>query len=604
MNINQKKEYICDYLEIEEDDFEEKTNLMGIKIDSLYDICKADRYKNNINFILEGYDYFGASIAAFLDTKIINKIKYMKQNFERIENFNYAAIGIKDDIKDYIFNCYLFPTFFTTNFQEYYFVNEILKKFDKNLYAILSDEETIISLIREITKISYASENIDSISDLDPSLGLDLPGYIYDLSGTELFLIITKASDKEKKQLRDIGLFNPNKYLYDEEYYNLTDSQKDFLQGSVDLIAMTSTDREVEYVCDQILEEYLKKVHFVTEPQTLEEPKILIETKQKTPSLKIDNNIRDYLKSKIKGQDKAIDDIILTLKNSEISLMNQEGPKGVFLLAGPTGVGKTALVKALNDYYHEYNLIRVDMGEYKEGHMTSKLYGSPPGYIGYHNKDNVFTSVKNNPYSIILLDEIEKAHPDILDVFLHVFSEGVAKNSKQEMIDFRDTVIFMTSNIGSVKASDAPIGFESSKNNRALTFNNEIKKTLPPEFRGRIDLISIFEELTIDALKEIIDMAFLEISENFKKEYNIKTKFHLDSSLYAKIIKKANHTELGARTIRKGILKEAIILYNYIIENNNYEDEIENNYYLKDNGEKIIISLETTKKNVKVIEKA
>lgn len=304
-------------------------------------------------------------------------------------------------------------------------------------------------------------------------------------------------------------------------------------------------------------------------------------------------DLEKMLKDKIIGQDVVIENIIQRLKIADFGVSKESGAKAVFLLVGPTGVGKTEVAKIISKNIgpSEDNLIRIDMSEYKEAHTVSKLFGAPPGYVGYDNsgKTTVFDKVIANPRAVILLDEIEKAHPQVLDVFLHIFDEGKAKTSKQQEVDFTNSLIFMTSNIGTFEANKNPIGFDSSKHKEYNgTYKKVLETSLRPEFLNRIDEVIVFNNLNKETITIIINNQIENIKKRIKQNKNINIDVVISDDAMELLINKMQYTRYGAREVRrvieKDILKEIINLAinnkirNGVLQVNACEDELTYNY--------------------------
>ncbi|EAI7265270.1 AAA family ATPase [Campylobacter coli] len=256
-------------------------------------------------------------------------------------------------------------------------------------------------------------------------------------------------------------------------------------------------------------------------------------------------NLSLNLKAKIFGQDEVIDKIVATLKQSFAGFKNSNNPRGVFLFTGSSGVGKTELCKVLAEFLG-LNLERFDMSEYAEKHSISKLIGSPAGYVGYEDGGLLSNAVRKNPFSLILFDEIEKAHPDLSNTFLQIFDNAELTDNSGLKADFKNTIIIMTSNLGLKESNE--LGFLSKneeKNNRA------IKDFFAPEFINRIDKILHFNDLDDTILVKIIQKELDEISKNLK---NIQLIADEKAKLY--LAKKAYNKEFGVRLLKRIISEE------------------------------------------------
>src|SRR5580765_1310544 len=224
-------------------------------------------------------------------------------------------------------------------------------------------------------------------------------------------------------------------------------------------------------------------------------------------------NMEGYLHDRIVGQEEAISALARAIRRSRAGLKSPNRPIGSFIFLGPTGVGKTEVARTLAEFLFgsEKSLLRFDMSEYMEKHAIAKMIGSPPGYVGHEEGGQLTERIKRKPYSVILLDEIEKAHPDILNILLQVLEDGMLTDAYGEVVDFKNTIVIMTSNIGSqhVARTSGKLGFQSAerdeqfKNRRDLVMA-EVRRTLAPEFLNRIDEVIVFDALTEDQLQDIV----------------------------------------------------------------------------------------------------
>ena len=282
----------------------------------------------------------------------------------------------------------------------------------------------------------------------------------------------------------------------------------------------------------------------------------VVESRSKIPVLLDDKNMWLKVKNKINktvlGQQEAVDTLCDIIKKYNYDY-DKTKPLS-FLFVGPSGVGKTLLVKEYaKNYYKKDSLIRLDMSEYKENHSVSKLIGSPPGYVGYDDNKNVFEQIKDNPHSLILLDEIEKASPDVINLFLQILDEGIAKNSKGEEINFRNTIIIMTSNIGCEKRQ---LGFNNNKNK-----NTDINKILGISFVNRINKIIFFNQMDEETILKIIRNKI----NNLRKKYKDKNiNLTISRNIEQEIKDLCEYETYGARKIDKVIYNS---LENIIIDN-------------------------------------
>jgi ATP-dependent Clp protease ATP-binding subunit ClpC len=231
--------------------------------------------------------------------------------------------------------------------------------------------------------------------------------------------------------------------------------------------------------------------------------------------------MRTRLKGRIIGQDDAIETVVRAIQRNRAGLKDPNRPIGTFLFFGPTGVGKTQLARSLAEYLFdsEENLIRIDMSEYMEKFSVSRLIGAPPGYVGYEEGGQLSERVRRKPYAVVLLDEIEKAHPDIFNLLLQVMDEGRLTDSNGRTVDFKNTIVIMTSNVGSREVQDygSGIGFATAGKNvevdRRGVVEKAVRKAFPPEFINRVDEQVYFNSLSRETIEEIIDIELRDLRE-------------------------------------------------------------------------------------------
>ena len=265
------------------------------------------------------------------------------------------------------------------------------------------------------------------------------------------------------------------------------------------------------------------------------------------------------LKSKVIAQDKAIDQLTRAITRNRVGLGGGDRPIGTFMFVGSTGVGKTHLVRTLAEWMFGSAdaLIRVDMSEYGEKHTTSRLVGAPPGYVGYDEGGQLTEKVRRHPYSVILLDEIEKAHPDVFNTLLQVMDEGRMTDGNGTTVDFRNTVIIMTSNSGSRQISEfgAGIGFGTSADSANAQAESIVRKALSrqfaPEFLGRLDDIIMFHTLDEKDALEIVRLEVDKLAARLKENRQID--IHLTDAVYDFLVKKGFEPKSGARSVKRAI---------------------------------------------------
>ena len=282
--------------------------------------------------------------------------------------------------------------------------------------------------------------------------------------------------------------------------------------------------------------------------------------------------VEEELHKRVISQDKAISALSRAIRRSRAGLKNPARPIGSFLFLGPTGVGKTEMARTLAQFLFgsEKSLIRFDMSEFMEKHSVSKLIGSPPGYVGYEEGGQLTERVKRNPYSVVLLDEIEKAHPDVYNLLLQVFEDGQLTDGLGNTVDFKNTIIVMTSNIGAKHLQKQQgLGFQSSDENMALDkmeelVRGEVKRTFNPEFLNRLDEIIIFTSLSESDLMQIIELLVQQLNKNLVHKA-ITLSVNDDAKRYI-LTKTASDRSYGARPLRRALqrfiedpLSEALI---------------------------------------------
>ncbi|MCW8813650.1 MAG: ATP-dependent Clp protease ATP-binding subunit, partial [Chlorobium sp.] len=272
--------------------------------------------------------------------------------------------------------------------------------------------------------------------------------------------------------------------------------------------------------------------------------------------LKMDISLKQY----IVGQDEAISKLTKAIRRTRAGLKNPNRPIGSFIFLGPTGVGKTELCKALARYLFdsEDSLVRIDMSEYMEKFSLSRLVGAPPGYVGYEEGGQLTEKVRRKPYSVVLFDEIEKAHPDIFSILLQVLDDGILTDSLGRKVDFRNTIIIMTSNIGTRDIKDiSSFGFGEANekghyDKMKNTVEDAMKKLFNPEFLNRIDDTIVFRNLTKEDIMEIIS---IEIKDLYKNLEESKMDLILDQTAKEFLVEKGFDEKFGARPLRRAIQK-------------------------------------------------
>ncbi len=257
-------------------------------------------------------------------------------------------------------------------------------------------------------------------------------------------------------------------------------------------------------------------------------------------------HLEDILRQRVIGQDEALQKVVDAILRSKAQIQDERRPIGSFLFLGPTGVGKTEVAKALAQqlFDDETKIIRIDMSEYMEKHSVSRLIGAPPGYVGYDEGGQLTEAVRRNPYRIILLDEIEKAHPDVFNILLQVLEEGKLTDNKGVHVDFRNTLVILTSNLGTHYA------FEENAMAREQHYLAEVSRTFKPEFVNRLDEIIIFNALTRPVIAKIADKFIKELADRLaKRRYNLE----ITKSAHERILEEGFDPEFGARPMKRHI---------------------------------------------------
>ncbi|HGR3880165.1 TPA: AAA family ATPase [Streptococcus pneumoniae] len=295
-------------------------------------------------------------------------------------------------------------------------------------------------------------------------------------------------------------------------------------------------------------------------------------------------HLAEDLKSHVIGQDDAVDKIAKAIRRNRVGLGTPNRPIGSFLFVGPTGVGKTELSKqlAIELFGSADSMIRFDMSEYMEKHSVAKLVGAPPGYVGYDEAGQLTEKVRHNPYSIILLDEVEKAHPDVMHMFLQVLDDGRLTDGQGRTVSFKDAIIIMTSNAGTGK-TEASVGFGAAREGRTNSVLGELGNFFSPEFMNRFDGIIEFKALSKDNLLQIVELMLADVNKRLSSN-NIR--LDVTDKVKEKLVDLGYDPKMGARPLRRTI-------QDYI------EDTI-TDYYLENPNEKDLKAVMTSKGNIQI----
>ena len=273
--------------------------------------------------------------------------------------------------------------------------------------------------------------------------------------------------------------------------------------------------------------------------------------------------MEETLHSRIIGQDEAVVAVSRAIRRARVGLKSPNRPIASFIFSGPTGVGKTELTKALATYFFgsEEAMVRLDMSEYMERHTVSKLIGSPPGYVGYNEGGQLTEAVRRRPYTVVLFDEIEKAHPDVFNLMLQIFEDGRLTDSKGRTIDFKNTLLILTSNVGSkvIEKGGGGLGFELSEDQSSSHYNRikslvneELKQYFRPEFLNRLDEIIVFRQLTKDEVGQIAEIMLKEVFERISMK---GIQLEVTDRFKTRLIDEGYNPTYGARPLRRAVMR-------------------------------------------------
>ena len=365
--------------------------------------------------------------------------------------------------------------------------------------------------------------------------------------------VIDEAGSKvnlKNKALYDVRVLNDRLVLIDEDIENATE-ENDF---------ETIANLKVEKLK---IEEDIKKAEIESRKSkiTFDDIASVIESWTKIPVHRLTEdeatkllNLESRIHERVVGQNDAVEAVSRAIRRGRADITARKRPVS-FIFAGPTGVGKTELVKTIAEvmFDNEEALIRIDMSEYMEKHSVSKLIGSPPGYVGYDDAGQLTEKVRRKPYSVILLDEIEKAHPEVFNLFLQILDDGRIADSHGKIVNFENTIIIMTTNAGS-EFKSAAAGFNS---NDEVTLADNVDKSLKqffkPEFLNRIDDIVTFKPLSKDELRQIIDLLLKDIVTRITEK---GAKLNITDAAKEVILEKGYDKKYGARPLKRALQKQ------------------------------------------------
>jgi ATP-dependent Clp protease ATP-binding subunit ClpC len=416
-----------------------------------------------------------------------------------------------------------------------------IKEHYENFHNVTFSEEAIDSCInyaeRYITARQFPDKAIDIMDEVGSRVHIDninVPKSIVDLEGE-----VEKQSELKSQHIKK------------QEFEMAADARDRLRRIEKDLrIEKVKWDKEsgknkVNVTLDELARVVAKMTGIPVRKLTDDEGIRLV-------------NMPSKIKSRVIGQDDAVEKVSEAVQRSAAGFHNPNRPIASFLFLGKTGVGKTELTKALSEYMFgdEDSLIRIDMSEYMEPHSISRMIGSPPGYVGYDEGGQLADAVKNKPYSVILFDEIEKAHKDVTNVLLQVLDEGMLTDGLGREINFKNTIIIMTSNIGAKELDISPVGFstdldEDMNVNDVIT--KALKNTFRPEFINRIDEKVIFKTLSEDNISEIVDIHIKKLEKRMSERGRYKLSVSKKMKNY--LLKESYNEEFGARPVIRAITK-------------------------------------------------
>lgn len=432
----------------------------------------------------------------------------------------------------------------TTTEETYQILNNIKEKYEDHHLVKYSDEaiHACVQLTnRYITDRYLPDKAIDALDEAGARVhitNIHVP--------SDIINIETRIEEVKQKKTRAI---NSQKFEEAAEYRDMERKLQDSLA-----VAKKKWDEESKVNRETVTEDNVAEVIAMMTG-------IPVQRIAKNESTRLVNMEQDLMGSVI-GQDEAIQKVVKAIRRNRAGLKDPRKPIGSLIFLGPTGVGKTHLAKVLAKYLFDSEdaLIRVDMSEYMEKFAVSRLVGAPPGYVGYEEGGQLTEKVRRKPYSIVLLDEIEKAHPDVFHLLLQVLDDGMLTDSMGRRVDFKNTIIIMTSNIGSRQLKDfgEGIGFTTAAKHQARSnyargvIEGALKKTFAPEFLNRIDDVIIFESLELEDIHKIID---IELKYVFKRIEELGFTIQLTNQAKDYIVEKGWDAQFGARPLKRAIQK-------------------------------------------------
>lgn len=425
---------------------------------------------------------------------------------------------------------------------------EIIKglkgKYEEHHNVIISTEaiNAAVELSdRYITDRYMPDKAVDLIDEASAKLRIDSiqePDYILKLEEDIKELKKEKIEAVEKQEFEKAAMFRDREKELEKKLSNLRENFKS-----------ECNERVLEVTKESIAKVVASWTKIPVEKITEKESEKLL-------------NLENKLHLRVVGQNEAVISVSKAVRRARVGLKNPNRPIGSFIFLGPTGVGKTELSKALAEaiFSDEDNMIRIDMSEYMEKHSVSKLIGSPPGYIGYEEGGQLTEAVRRRPYSVVLLDEIEKAHPDVFNILLQILEDGRLTDGKGKVVNFKNTIIIMTSNVGAhTLKKQKSLGFSIKEEfieeyeDMKESILEELKTTFRPEFLNRIDDTIVFHKLSEGDMVDIVSIMLKELTDRLD-ENKIKVDFTDESKKF--LLSKCNKHEFGARPLRRIITKE------------------------------------------------
>lgn len=478
------------------------------------------------------------------------------------------------------------------------------RRFQKVIVEAPSVEDTI-QILQKIKgkyedhhKVVYSQQAIEACVRLTDR-------YIGDRSQPDKAI---DAMDEAGARMHSSKVAVPSKIMeIEEELQKVRESKMQSVKDQQFEVAAAYRDREreletsIEHIKKQWMSEMNDDKKLITEDDVAEVVAMIsgvpVKRVAQTEGARL-LEMNNALSGKIIGQDDAISKIVSAIQRNRAGLKDPNKPIGTFIFLGPTGVGKTQLAKILAKYLFDTEdaLIRIDMSEFMEKFSVSRLVGAPPGYVGYEEGGQLTERVRRKPYSVVLLDEIEKAHPDVFNILLQILDEGRLTDSSGRKIDFRNTILIMTSNIGSRQLSDFGIGVgfdtkarkDSYNENTKSIIENALKKTFSPEFINRIDDIIQFNTLTKEDIGKIIDIELVGLYERVR---DMGFTLKIEQSAKDFVIEKGFDPKFGARPLKRAIQRYIEdVLAEYIIKAEISKENCISLEYSEVDGMKVILS--------------